>query len=426
MKKMKLLSVGFVSALLLVGCNGQQASDNDPESPTSEDQVELVFWEFGNTGYDKLIAEYEEENPHVKINLQNSDMNDLHDNLFTSISAGSGAPDITMIEEAQMERYRNAEQAFHNLYEFGAENVQDQYLDWVWRRGENADGTFMFGLPTDIGPTVMYYRADVFEEAGFDSSPEAVSELVATWDDFERVADEIYEKTGKQMADGAELIYNAKRDQAKQQYFNEEDQLIIEDHEHIRDAFDYTARLLDKGVIGDIPLWTPEWFAGMGDGSYATMLAPAWMQGVIKDNEPEEGVWSISTMPEGAGNWGGSYVAIPAESEHPEEAYKFVEWLTAPEQQLKSFLDYGLFPSAPAVYEMSEFMDYEDAYFGGLKTAQIFSEAAQAVEPVYKGRNYYPIDEEIKQAIDNVAAGSEPDDEWEAAIKRIQDVLNRQ
>ncbi|MGY3716177.1 ABC transporter substrate-binding protein [Sutcliffiella cohnii] len=430
MKKFwKLAASSVLAVSLLAACNnndgGTNAGDDTSTEKIGNGDVELVFWEFGNTGYDKLIEEYVADNPHVSINLQNSDMNDLHDNLFTSISAGSGAPDITMIEEAQIERYRNAEHAFANLFDFGAADISGNYLDWVWQNGENAAGDFLFGLPTDIGPTVMFYRTDVFEEAGFDSSPEAVSELITTWEDFENVAKEIKEKTGKMMTDAGELVFNARRDQATQQYFNTDDELIMDDHNQIKDAFNYVADLFDQGLVGDIPLWTPEWFGGMGEGTYATMLAPAWMQGVIKDNSPEEGVWSITTMPEGAGNWGGSYLAVPAESDHAEEAYKFIAWLTAPEQQLKAFLGYGLFPSAPAVYDMPEFMEYEDAYFGGIATAQVFSEAAQQVEPVYKGRLYYPVDDEIKQALDNVSAGSDRDEEWKAALDRIQRILDR-
>lgn len=427
----------LLAMLFLTACNGgsddsaaadDEENGEDPETTTEtigDGEIELVFWEFGNTGYDRLIEEYVEENPNITINLQNSDMNDVHDNLFTSVSAGSGAPDIAMVEEAQIERYRNAEDAFNNLYDLGAESVVDNYLDWVFQNGESADGDFLFGLPTDIGPTVMFYRTDVFEEAGFDSSPEAVSELIETWEDYEAVAREINDETGKLMTDAGELVFNARRDQATQQYFDEDDELIIDEHPQIREAYDYVANLFEDELVGDIPLWTPEWFAGMEEGTYATMLAPAWMQGQIKDNSPEEGIWSITTMPEGAGNWGGSYLTVPEESEHPEEAYAFIEWLTAPEQQLEAFLGYGLFPSSPQVYEMPEFMDYEDDYFGGIATAQVFSEAAQQVIPVYKGRLYYPVDEELKQAIDNMSAGDDPDDEWEAALQRIEGILRR-
>ncbi|ADU31751.1 ABC transporter substrate-binding protein [Evansella cellulosilytica] len=431
-KYWKLGATTIIAASLLAACGGNNEgadADDDTEIThigSDDAEIELVFWESGNTGYDVLIEEYVEMNPHISINLQNSSFEDSHDNLFTSLSANSGAPDIAMIEEGAIERFKVAENGFYNLYDLGASEVEGEFLDWVWMYGQSADGSFQFGLPTDIGPSVMYYRTDVFEEAGFDSSPEAVSELLETWDDFARVAQEIHDATGKFIADNGELIYNAKRAQATQQYFNSSDELIIDDHDEIRAAFNYTADLYQQGLVGEIDLWSAEWYGGMDDGSYAVMIAPAWMQGQIKDNSPEEGVWSITTMPEGSGNWGGSYLAIPAESEHPEEAYEFIKWLTAPEQQLKAYEGYGLFPSAPAVYDMPEFQEYSDPYFGGINTAQVFSEAAEAVLPVYKGRNYQNVNEEMVEALDNVAAGSDPDEEWEAMLERVHSLLERQ
>ncbi len=82
-------------------------------------------------------------------------------------------------------------------------------------------------------------------------------------------------------------------------------------------------------------------------------------------------------------------------------------------------------PFSPAVYEMDEFINYEDAYFGGIPTAQVFSEAAQQVIPVYKGRNYYSIDDVIKEALDNVSAGDDRDEEWSASLDTIDRILAR-
>lgn len=435
--KLILMVVLVIGLLAACGGDSKEGSSNADDEGTdngvveeqigSDDaEVELTFWEFGNTGYDVLIEEYVELNPHVSIKLLNQDMNDVHDNLFTSVSAGSGAPDIAMIEEGGIERFKAAQDKFYNLYDFGAADVEGEYLDWVWLNGQSADNSFQFGLPTDIGPTVMFYRTDVFEEAGFDSSPEAVSELLSTWDDFAEVAQIIKDKTGKLMTDSGELVYNARRDQATETYFNAEGEYILEENAQIREAYDYVVDLIEAELVGDVPLWTPEWFAGMNEATYAVFLGPAWIQGVIKDNSPEEGIWSIVTMPEGAGNWGGSFLTLPAEGEHPEEAYKFIEWLTAPEQQYKAFLGYGLFPSTPAVYDMPEFKNYEDPYFGGINTAEVFGEAAKAVKPVYKGSAYYPVGDEIYEALDNIAGGGDREQEWEDMLMRVQGIIDRQ
>ena len=46
------------------------------------------------------------------------------------------------------------------------------------------------------GPAVTFYRGDIFEAAGFASDPDAVSDLVATWDDYLATCLTIKEETG--------------------------------------------------------------------------------------------------------------------------------------------------------------------------------------------------------------------------------------
>lgn len=423
MKRRFAMVLSLLLVFTMAACSNQANDDS-----SSDGKVKLDMWVFGSTGYEKLVEEYKKENPNVEIKIQSTQFDDHHNALFTSLSAGSGAPDIAMIEVNNIERFREAQDRFYNLYDYGAEEVKGDYLDWKWRIGENKDGSFLFGLPTDIGPTAMFYRVDVFEEAGLATDPESVKELIPDWNAYAEVAKLIKEKTGKPIADNYELIYNALRDQAPMQYFNEEDELIIENEPYIKEAYDYTVDLIQKGYVGNNGLWTPEWGGAMEDGSYATMLAPAWMQGVVKGNAPNSsGKWMITSMPNGAGNWGGSYLTIPKESKHPEEAYKFIEWLLAPEQQLKSFEDMGLFPSTPSIYDEPSFKEYSDEYFGGMNTAEVFAESAQQVKTVYMGKNYQTVQTEIVNALTNVSKKkADPEKEWDEAIKRIKRQLERQ
>ncbi|GEN56202.1 sugar ABC transporter substrate-binding protein [Halolactibacillus alkaliphilus] len=430
MKKNLYLFITLVLTFFLTACNnGQESSGsssvNQDDSP---EKVELTFWAFGSTGYDELIEEYESMNEHVAITLQNAALADHHDSLFTTISAGSGAPDITMIELGFIEQYKEVPDRFYNLFDFGAKDIKDSFLDWKWDVGEIVDEDYLIGLPTDIGPTAMVYRTDVFEEAGLPSDPEQAAKLFETWEDFRKQAKIITESTGKPVTDSVTQLYNALRDQAPEQYFNTDNELIIESSPYIKEAYDYTVTLVADGVVGDIAAWTPEWGTAMDEGSFATLLAPSWMLGVVKGNAPDaSGMWSIMTLPEGAGNWGGSYLAIPSQSEHPEEAYKFMEWLTSSENQLKSFESMGLFPSTPETYEQPGFLEYSDEYFGGINTAEIYAEAAEQVKSVYLGPNHSIANNEIIVALDNVLnEGGDPEKEWEDAIKRMKAQLDRQ
>ncbi|UOQ48335.1 extracellular solute-binding protein [Gracilibacillus caseinilyticus] len=437
MKKwwMLLLTLGLF--MVLVACSdddtsGETSSDegntsNEEDASGGEDQVELTFWVFGSAGYDVLAEEYMEENPNIKININEGEMEDVHNNLFTSISAGSGAPDISMVEVSNVAKFMEASDRFYNLYEYGAEEIKDKYLDWKWQQAESVDGSFQLGLPTDIGPTTMFYRTDVMEEAGLPTDPAELAAEIDTWDAYYEAAKTIKDKTGKPISDSPELMFNAIRDQQESQYFNEDDELIMEDT--VKEAYDFTTKMIQEGLIGQNALWTPEWGSAMEEGSYATLIgAPAWMIANVKGNAPESsGKWSLTTIPEGAGNWGGSFLTIPAESEHPQEAYDFIEWLVSPEIQLKSFHNNGLFPSAPEVYEDEEFLATTDEYFSGAETAKIFAEAAESVQPVYMGVNYSIANAEIVTALTNVAVeGADPQKEWDAAIERIESQLERQ
>lgn len=421
MRKWLILLAFSMLVIGTIACGKGKKTGGDGES------VELTFAVFGSAGYDVLADEYMDSHPNIKITINEGEMEDTHDNLFTSISAGSGSPDIAMIEISQIAKFLDAEDKFHNLNEYGAKDISGNFLDWKWAQAQSFDGSFQIGLPTDIGPTTMFYRTDVIEEAGLPTDSEELATTISTWEEYYEAAKLIKEETGKPITDSPELMFNAIRDQLEQQYFNEDDELIIEDT--VKDAYDFTTKMVEEELVGQNSLWTPEWGSAMADGSYATLIgAPAWMIANVKGNAPDEGGnWSLTTIPEGAGNWGGSFLAIPAESDHPQEAFDFIAWLTSPEIQLKSFHNNGLFPSTPDVYEDEDFLATTDEYFSDAPTAKIFAEAAQSVKTIYMGKNYDIVNSELITALTNVAVeGADPQEEWDKAVERISAQLERQ
>ncbi|PYZ91919.1 sugar transporter [Salipaludibacillus keqinensis] len=425
MKEERLLSAILVTAMIAVGCSsnggvGEEDAGNDEISIGSEEsEVELSFWAFG-TNYDSLIEEYTEENPNVTISIQQVDMEDHHTSLFTSLSAGAGAPDIAAIERSEIDSYKRAEDKFMNLYDLGASDLESDYLDWAWEIGSSVDGDFLLGVPADIEPTAMYYRADVFEQAGLPSEPEEVEEMIQTWEDYRQIAATILDKTGKKMVDNSEPVFKAKRDQASEHYFNETNELLIESSPYMKQVYDETARWIEAGYIDNSEMGSREWRNAIQEGDYATLLGPVWMSETIKGYAPDDTNWRVVSMPEGAGNWGGSWFTIPKETDHPEEAYEFLTWLVAAKQQMKSFEERGTFPSTPDVYDDPDFTLPTDDHFGGGNVAELFAEAALEVEYVYKGSLYEDVNEEILIGLDNVYDGANPEEEWPEIINRVE------
>jgi len=424
MKKMYVLFALLLSfSVLLIGCSEEGATGEG-----GGEKVELDFWVFGATNYEALAEEYQKDHPNVTINVRKSELGDHHNSLFTAISSGTGAPDLTMIEIDQLDRFREAQSRFTNLYDLGAEEVQDKYLDWKWNIAENGSGDFLFGLPTDIGPKAMYYHTEVFKNAGLPTEPDKVSEMISTPAEFKAAASTVLAETGKPMVDSMEMAFRANMDALKVSYFNRDGDLLIEEEGNkVKDAYDFAVELHQEGYVGEYEMWTPEWANALNKGQFAVEMAPAWLKGYMTENAKEaKGKWRVTTLPDQfAGNWGGSYIAIPNETKQSKEAYKFAKWLVSPENQLKSFVDNGLFPSAPSVYEKEKFKQNSDEYFGGQNTAEVFAEAAQDIPAVYKGPKYVTVNNEVLTALQNVRDGGDPEKEWDAAVKRIKDVLKR-
>ena len=417
--KKKWLGIGLASvlALSLAACSGNDGASGDGK----DGEVTLNFWAFGATNYEELAKEYEKDHPDVHIKFRSAETAEHHDALFTALSAGSGAPDIAALEVDQLDRFKEAQDRFENLYDLGAKDVQDQYLDWKWEAGENQEGDFLFGLPTDIGPKALYYRVDLFEEAGLPTDPEKVSALINSPEAFKEAGMKVKKETGKPFIDSIEMAYRAYLDASQKTYLNPDGELLLgEEGNDVKKAYDYAVELNKAGIVGKLEMWSPEWANGVNKGEFAAELGAGWLKGWMEENAPEAvGKWRVATLPtEFAANWGGSYISIPSETDHPQEAYDFVEWLVSPENQLKSFQSKGLFPSATSVYEMDEFKSNEDEFFGGQVSSTVFAEAAQDIDgAVYKGVKYFPVHQEVLNALRNVQEGADPEKEWKAAVK---------
>ncbi|NDI35876.1 ABC transporter substrate-binding protein [Chengkuizengella sediminis] len=398
------------------------AGDETPATETPSDEVvELTFQNIPNTGLDVLVKQYESENPNVTINYQEVEFNDHHNGLVTALAAGSGIPDIAFVEIGFLETFKGDQGNFTNLYDLGAKDVTGDYLDWKIKQSENADGSFLFGLPTDIGPMAMAYRTDIFEAAGLPTEPDEVSALITNWDEFVEVGKTVVEKTGKPMTDSGGTIYDTMVGQLTEVYFDENNELLLESNVGVKEAYDRATAMVAAGITAKVGQWSPEWNAGINDGGFATLMAPAWMMNFMKSTAPDgSGNWNIAQMPVASGNWGGSFLTIPAASEHPEEAYAFIEWLLSVDHQYEIFKATGNFPSTPSIYDKPEIQDWTDEYFQGASVGKIYAEAALKVVPVYFGPDHQTVNTAIKDAINNVENNdADPQAEWDAAIERV-------
>ncbi|MGH2736378.1 MAG: ABC transporter substrate-binding protein [Actinomycetota bacterium] len=418
---LRLGSLVIAGALLMVTA----ACSDDPGTTNAGAEgggpVELDMWLFGDFGYEPLIEQYQQDHPNVTITQKIAEFNEHHDALTTALASGSGAPDIAAVEVGFISRFKATPEQFHNLLDLGAADVEDQYLDWKWQQAMTGDGSSLIGLPTDVGGMAMAYRWDLFKKAGLPTERDEVAELWATWDDFLRVGAEFTDKTGVPFIDESSQLYAAVVGQADKKYYETDDTLIYGENPEVQEAFNIAARAVESGIVANIEPFAAEWNKGMNNGDFAVLTAPAWMMGYIQGQAPDtEGMWDIAALPEGGGNWGGSHLTVPAQTENAQEAYDFISWLLAPEQQLQVFEQNGNFPSTPDVYESPEIQNFANPFFHDAPVGPIYAQNALEITPVYEGPEETAIRLEFENALDRIEDGKEtPAEAWSSALEAI-------
>lgn len=380
-----------IGALILAGCSSSTdyaaadaagdsaaSSSSDSGSDTgadSDEKITLTVTDWGNFGLVDLIPEYEALHPNITIQETAGDYNTNHQNLQQFLVAGSGAPDISAIDEGFIISFAAQHDKF---YDFGADPdataLKDAYLPWKWAEATNDGHTI--GLGTDVGGLAMCYRPDLFEAAGLPTDRDEVSALWPTWDDYIAVGKKYVDATGKKFVDDAVTILNPVLGQQEVGYFDSDDELQMEGGP--KAAWDIATRMITEGLSADLPQANRTgWAGGFKNGSFATLACPAWMLGQIKTNmEGAEGTWDVADMPGGGGNWGGSFWAVPAQGDHVDEAVAFVKWLIAPEQQIAVFKEAGNLPSQPALWDDPAIKDYVNPDMNNAPTGAIFTKSA--------------------------------------------------
>ncbi|WP_026923590.1 ABC transporter substrate-binding protein [Glycomyces arizonensis] len=410
------LAAGTAAVLALTGA----ACSSDADDGT----VTLTVGLFGDFGFGPLYEEYMEAHPDIKIEERISEFADHHTNLTTHLATGSGAADIEAVEVGYISQYTASPDRFHNLLDLGADELEGQWLDWKWQQALSSDGEALIGLGTDVGGMAMCYRRDLFEAAGLPVERDEVSALWAdSWADYVAVGHQYMDATdGSYFFESSGNMFRAQVEQAEQGVYDRENNIVVESNPAVGDAWDLTVEAIEAGMSNRLEAWTPEWNAGFSEGTFATIICPAWMTSYIETNAPDAaGLWDVAAVPGGAGNMGGSHLVLPAQGEHPEEAYELIEWLTAPEQQLKVFEQTGNFPSTPELYDDPALTGLTKPYFNDAPVGGIFTAAAEAVEPQYQGPLQGDVLATLGQGLGRIEDGSQsPDEAWSQVLSDLE------
>jgi cellobiose transport system substrate-binding protein len=413
-------AAGLVAALALAGCSGEklEGGGSSGNSTTGTVTLKVNFW--GDFGLNDLKAQYEKEHPNVKIVLNSGEFNAQHEDLQKKLVAGNGAPDIAAIDEGFAVQFRSQADKFVNLLDKGAGKYQAKYLDWKWKQTLSPDGNSQIGLGTDVGGLAMCYRSDLFQKAGLPTDRDAVSKLWPDWASFIATGQKYTKATGKKFIDSATNMFNPVLAQQPQGFYDEQEQLQMDGGPKV--AFDVSMQAIKAGLSANLASFQPNWDQGFKKDQFAVLACPAWMIGHIQDTAPnQKGKWDIAAIPGGGGNWGGSFWTIPKQGKNIDEAYKFVEWMIQPAQQINIFKTVGNLPSQPDLYKDPAVLNYKKEFMSNAPTGQIFAATAENLKPQYLGKKNGPTRVAVENVITRVQQGKlAPDAAWPVAVKEAE------
>jgi cellobiose transport system substrate-binding protein len=423
--RLKALVTVTAGLLAFSACASSADADKDPAPGSTGGaaaKVTLKLATFNQFGYEDLITEYMAANPNVTIEHKKAaTSNEARDNLNTRLAAGSGLSDIEAVEVDWLPELMQYSDKFVDLK---SADVDGRWLDWKVKAATDAEGR-LIGYGTDVGPEAICYRGDLFEKAGLPSDRDAVAQLLGnTWESYFAAGKQFSAKSDVPWFDSLGATWQGMINQVETAYETPEGEVIATTNPQVKATYDAVVKAgITDGLSAKLQQWGDDWVASFKDNGFATMLCPGWMVGVVEGNAKGVKGWDVAnTFPGGGGNWGGSYLTIPSQSEHPEEAKALAAWLTAPEQQIKAFKKVGAFPSQQAALDSPDLKSVKVEFFNNAPTGEIFAERAKAVTvSPYKGAKYFPINDAMQQALTRIEDGSAtPEASWEKFVADVQ------
>ncbi len=403
------------TALVVTGC----AAATTDEGSTGDEEITLTVATFNDFGYtDELLQQYMDENPNITVvHNRAAESGDARANFFQKLGKGG----LADVEAVEIDWFAEAMQ-YSDLLAEAPDDVKGRWLDWKEAAATDGDGRLV-GFGTDIGPQGVCYRSDLFEAAGLASDREGVAALFdGDWENFLDVADQYREATGKPMIDSANSVLQGIVNQLEYTYTEPDGTVIATTNPDVADAYNLVVEraVPNSAYSGQ---WSDDWFASMANGEFAAMLCPGWMLGVISGSAPDVTGWDIADVfPNGGGNWGGSYLTVPADGENVDAALALASWLTAPEQQMQAFANAGTFPSQVEALESSELAESTNEYFNDAPVGEILATRAEAVTVApYKDADYFKYHDALQNAVNRVFDGLEDQETaWNTWVAEVE------
>lgn len=352
-RRWKTVAAVLALSMVAAGCGrSDSGGGNEAAQPVQEGQAqgEIVVWAMGTEGekLSVLARDFEAANPNAKVNVTAIPWDAAHDKIATAI-AGRQTPDVSLIGTTNMAEFAKS----------GALDPTPSMIDGSQFFSGGWDTTVVngtsYGVPWYVETRLLFYRTDLARNAGV--------EAPGDWADLTAFASAMKQRSGAkwginlQSGDkGAWQTFMPFVWQAGGNITDESGRQFTLDSPELVKALEYYKSFFDAQVSPMAQLRPGELEAGFVDGSFGAFFSGPWHIGLISEQGGPSFAdkWSVARMPKeatGTSFVGGGDLAVFKDAKNRDAAWKFVQYLTKPEVQVKWYEEVGDLPSVKSAWQ---------------------------------------------------------------------------
>ncbi len=355
-KKVLAITAAVALAATAAGC-----STSEPESGPVTLTFEALAWQSTSIEANKaIVAEWNAQNPDVQVEYLQGDWGSIRDELTTAFEGGKG-PDLFHYYDTGIQPFAErgnlldlsqylSDDFIASIREEAWPNVSFRGLDGVW------------GVPFLQEPILVFANATKLAEAGI--APPTVDDPW-TWDEYQEISRQLTSGdtygAAMPLLNRADLVIGLGHSFGAN-YFTEdgralewgsaEEEVPKRVHSMLYDDQSMPLEVLGLGPEDVVP--------GFLSGRFATVFGGSYLRQQFEEGKSEGFEWiAVPTLvgvdqstPNGA-----QTISISAQTEHPEEAAQFLEFLLNGQNQARLAVGDWLAPTSIDAADAPEFQD---------------------------------------------------------------------
>lgn len=403
--------LGGALALLLAGCG-----------PASDDVTTLRFWVMGREGemVQELARDFERQNPDIRVSVQQIPWSAAHEKLLTAF-VGRATPDLAQLGNTWVPEFAalRALAPLDGMVAASPQVARADHFPGIW--DTNVIDGELFGLPWYVDTRVLFYRTDLLAQAGYQSMP-------TTWSGWRRALQAVTD-TGGEGHYGILLPINEWTQpiilglQAGSPLLTDHDTRGAFAQPEFQSAFGFYLDLFTEGLAPPVANnEVANLYQEFERGTFAMYVTGPWNLGEFRRRLPAgmQGDWMTAPLPApdgqdapGVSLAGGSSLVVFSNSEKKEAAWKLIEYLSQPEQQVRFFELTGDLPAHRAAWR--------DPVLADDLHAAAFSQQLERVVPTPKIPEWEQIANRVWEAAEQAIRGAKTPEEALADLDRDTD-----